>query len=131
MFKNIFSFNGRIRRTEYGISFIIYLFCYLIIFLSSVGANGAKIAVLAYIPLIWFLWAQGAKRCHDVGNSGWFQIIPLYFFWLLFQDGDVGENQYGDNPKELGSFDPDQYESPFPDKPTTKDSYSHPEENED
>lgn len=31
MFKNPFSFNGRIKRTEYGISFVIYLSLYLFV----------------------------------------------------------------------------------------------------
>jgi uncharacterized membrane protein YhaH (DUF805 family) len=47
----------------------------------------------------WFLYAQGAKRCHDLGNNGWWQIIPLYIFWLLFAKGDLLENKYGINPK--------------------------------
>jgi uncharacterized membrane protein YhaH (DUF805 family) len=50
--------------------------------------------------MIWFLWAQNAKRCHDRGNSGWYQLIPFYFLVLLFGDGEEGENEYGDNPKE-------------------------------
>ena len=86
MFSSPFSFDGRIGRTEYGISIIIY-----VIVLTSVNAIVASgdvpIIGLAYIPMLWFLWAQGAKRCHDVGNNGWWQIIPFYVFWLLFQDG--------------------------------------------
>ena len=40
------------------------------------------------------------KRCHDLGNSGWFQLIPLYGFWMIFQDGIKGNNEYGINPKD-------------------------------
>ncbi|WP_295717383.1 DUF805 domain-containing protein [Mucilaginibacter sp.] len=123
MFKNLFSFDGRIRRTEYGISFIIYFISYLTIRLSSEGSGGMKILLFAFIPLLWFLWSQGAKRCHDLGKSGWWQLIPFYCLWLLFQDGDLGENEYGDNPKGLEPFDPEQYESPFPDKPTIGGEY--------
>lgn len=100
MFKNSFSFEGRIRRTEYGISIIIYAVIAVIINLLIGASNGdAAFLVIAYIPLLWFLWAQGAKRCHDLGNSGWWQLIPFYGLWLLFQDGNPGINQYGENPK--------------------------------
>jgi uncharacterized membrane protein YhaH (DUF805 family) len=104
MFKNPFSFDGRIRRTEFGLSFIIYLIAYAIFMgmASSAGdQSGLGIIFILLIPMIWFLWAQGAKRCHDLGNSGWWQIIPFYLLWLLFQDGQYGSNQYGDNPKGI------------------------------
>ena len=104
MFKKPFSFTGRIRRLEYGISFIIYFAWLLLIEVASESPNlsqGAAIMLLmSYIPMIWFLWAQNCKRCHDRGNSGWYQLIPFYFFVLLFGDGEPGENEYGTNPKE-------------------------------
>jgi uncharacterized membrane protein YhaH (DUF805 family) len=116
MFQNLFSFEGRIRRTEYGISAVIYFICYLIIVGITEASQGTgKMIFIAFIPLLWFFWSQGAKRCHDLGNTGWYQIIPFYFLWLLFKEGDLGENEYGDNPKGLGpSFDPEDYQSPFP-----------------
>lgn len=104
MFKNPFSFEGRIRRTEYGISLIIYTIAYILsVIISGIGEEGAVLSLIFFIPLLWFLWAQGAKRCHDVGNSGWWQLIPFYGFWLLFQDGQYGSNQYGENPKGIAS----------------------------
>jgi uncharacterized membrane protein YhaH (DUF805 family) len=101
MFKNSFSFEGRIRRTEYGISCIIYgVVMGLVNVVIASNSDAAAVGIL-YIPAIWFFWAQGAKRCHDLGNNGWWQIIPFYGLWLLFQDGELGQNQYGDNPKGL------------------------------
>ena len=104
MFKRPFSFNGRIRRLEYGISFIIFSIWYVVIDVMSKSSDPSPAAsifiLISFIPMIWFLWAQNAKRCHDRGNSGWYQLIPFYFFVLLFGDGDEGENEYGDNPKE-------------------------------
>jgi uncharacterized membrane protein YhaH (DUF805 family) len=96
MFNAPFSFNGRIRRTEYGISFIIYICAYVII---TAVAKSFSILFVAFIPLVWFLWAQGAKRCHDRGNTGWYQIIPFYVFWMLFAEGDNKSNEYGKSPK--------------------------------
>ena len=104
MFKRPFSFKGRIRRLEYGISFIIYFVWYIIFEIAAVSPNlsqGTAIFLLiTIIPAIWFVWAQSCKRCHDRGNSGWYQLIPFYFFILLFGEGDEGVNEYGDNPKE-------------------------------
>lgn len=101
MFKNPFSFDGRIRRMEYGVTFIIYVVFYAIstALMQAAGGAGALIGLVLIIPMVWFLWAQGAKRCHDVGRSGWWQLIPFYFFVLLFQDGDGGKNEFGSNPK--------------------------------
>lgn len=102
MFKNPFSFEGRIRRTEYGLTLIIYVVLATIINLIIEESRGdAGLLGLAYIPMLWMLWAQGAKRCHDVGNSGWWQLIPFYALWLIFQDGQPGANQYGENPKGI------------------------------
>ena len=99
MFENAFSFDGRIRRTEYGISVIIYAVITVVINLIAGANSDASFVFIFYIPALWFLWSQAAKRCHDVGNSGWWQLIPLYGFWLLFQEGELGQNQYGNNPK--------------------------------
>lgn len=104
MFKRIFSFKGRIRRTEYGLSYIIFLIWYLI-FMSVTEMNDvtpvlALLIILTIVPAYWFLWAQGAKRCHDRGNSGWYQIIPFYFLIMLFGGSEDGINDYGTNPKE-------------------------------
>ena len=102
MFKNPFSFKGRIRRTEYGLSFIIYAIpsSFLNVLAETDASGGfAIVAFLFYIPLLWFIWAQGAKRCHDRNNSGIFQIIPFYFLWMLFAEGDLSDNEYGSDPK--------------------------------
>jgi len=110
MFKNPFSFDGRIRRTEYGLSHLMAIFgLFIIAFIfgligGSLNADDDSITaslILVYIPYFWFVWAQGAKRCHDLGNSGWWQLIPFYGLWLLFQDGQPGSNQYGENPKGI------------------------------
>ena len=114
MFKNPFSFKGRIRRTEYGLSLLII---YLISFAIAPPGNNYNIFILLDFSMVntiilislvggivgWFFFAQGAKRCHDIGCSGWYQLIPFYMLWMLFGKGDNGENKYGLNPKEMSN----------------------------
>ena len=95
MFKKPFSFDGRIRRTEFGISFII---CYIahICLVGLMDLNG----YIFCIPFFFFFFAQAAKRSHDMDKSGWFTFIPLYNpFFLLFREGTIGANKYGKDPK--------------------------------
>ena len=110
MFTAPFSFNGRIRRLEYGLSLLIAGFAYsFVMTIIGVTANGPSdelssvlfiiIGLPAMFAFYWFLFAQGAKRCHDVGWSGWMQIIPLIPLFLLFKEGNTGSNEYGLNPK--------------------------------
>jgi len=100
MFKNPFSFNGRIRRSEYGISLIIYFASFLIVGNILDGNQKHDFIGFVIIPLFWFLLSQGAKRCHDRNHSGWYQIIPFYVLWMMFGEGTADSNEYGANPKE-------------------------------
>ena len=101
---------------EYGISLIIYNILVMLVQMPmqlanlylQTDPNGTAFGVFAItyllflimlIPLAWFMLAQGAKRCHDRGCSGWWQLVPFYYFWLLFADGVPGSNEYGENPK--------------------------------
>ena len=105
MFSSPFSFTGRIRRLEYSISLII--FCIVVVLtmeLLEKRGVGEMFVFIFIFPSLWFLLAQGTKRCHDYGNSGWLQLIPYYNpFALIFASGNIGDNEYGSNPKGLNS----------------------------
>ena len=98
MFKNIFSFEGRIRRSEYGISLIIHWTFWAIITGIKTSTNNDGIGLL-YLVSLFFIWAQAAKRCHDLSKNGWWQLVPFYMLWMLFQEGFSGINEYGPSPK--------------------------------
>ena len=75
MFKHIFSFEGRIRRLEYGLTFLFYFLLYYlpmkVIPSEDLSAGFATFWLLLLVPVMWIVYAQGAKRCHDMGHSGW------------------------------------------------------------
>ena len=76
----------------------------VVIDLGAVTTLGGVFILLSLIPLYWFILAQGAKRCHDLGNSGLYQLIPFYGFLTVLEDGDEGENEYGFDPKGRNIF---------------------------
>lgn len=100
MFKNIFSFSGRIRRTEYALS---YLLVFVLMLGWSLIINYFEVfglyVILQLIAIYWFLFSQGSKRCHDMGKSGFYQLIPFYFFAMVFSEGENRRNKYGQDPK--------------------------------
>jgi uncharacterized membrane protein YhaH (DUF805 family) len=102
MFRRPFSFEGRIRRTEYGLTVLIYYAFVFILEIADTALNSDGIVYLALIPALWFMLAQGTKRCHDRSHHGGWQLIPFYMLWMLFADGDPHTNKYGEDPKGRG-----------------------------
>lgn len=109
MFSHAFSFSGRIRRLEFGLSYII---CVVLNVLLSGAVENTPLLGLLSIPFLWFLWAQMSKRFHDIGYSGWrifTLLIPIYnivvLLMLFFKDGEPCENDYGKNPKGRDIYD--------------------------
>lgn len=108
MFRAPFSFDGRIRRTEYVLSLAIYYAYYLVAAVLYALNDLFGFLFIGIVGAIWFLLAQGTKRCHDRGNSGLYQIIPLYGLIMMFGDSDYGFNEYGPNPKDQGNISIDE-----------------------
>ncbi|MDD6668752.1 MAG: DUF805 domain-containing protein [Bacteroidales bacterium] len=94
--KRYAEFEGRSRRSEYW-------WAYLMTFILGIIPGVNYIAWLAcIIPSL----AIGVRRLHDIGKSGWnllLGLIPLagaiiLIIWFC-QDGQVGPNEYGEDPK--------------------------------
>lgn len=103
IFKNTLTSEGRIRRAEFIVSLLIFLIVQVIIIEITLIGDYTNFFIVLSLPLLYFLVMQGVKRCHDRGNSGWFQLIPFYVFWMLFADSQYGVNKYGLNPKGIGN----------------------------
>lgn len=84
MFAHPFSYKGRIRRKEYCWSHVIAIVAGLILqfLVQAIPYLFTLIlALILTIPLFWFITAQGSKRCHDYGDSGWKQfnfLLPAF-----------------------------------------------------
>jgi uncharacterized membrane protein YhaH (DUF805 family) len=121
--KNYVTFSGRARRKEYWM-FVLFnlIFAIVAMILDNIfgttfkleTAFGSQGLPYGYIYLLYILavflpaLAVAVRRLHDVGKSGWFFLIVLIplvgAIWLLVLfclDGNPGENEYGENPKNL------------------------------
>ena len=113
--KQYADFSGRARRKEY---WIFSLINYIIIFFLYIRQIVMIESTLWLIfPIIFFLYAVAVflpglavniRRLHDIGKSGWWYLIYLIpiigAIWLtvlMCLDSEPGENQWGENPKEI------------------------------
>lgn len=63
---------------------------------EPIDDSGFLLLVLCLqIPLLWLIICTNSKRCHDLGWSGWCQLIPFIGIVLLFFPGDKENNEYG------------------------------------
>ena len=80
MFAHPFSYKGRIRRKEFCLSLLITFVVGMLLQILVQAFPSLYMLIFALvlvIPAIWFITAQGAKRCHDYGDSGWKQFNYL------------------------------------------------------
>ena len=110
-FRNYAKFSGRSSRSAYWFWLLWSLLITLVIEVLRASIGG-ELSPIDIIDLIWSLaillptFALGARRLHDVGRSGWWQLIPLtivgiipYLIWVL-RAGDSEANKYGDNVEQ-------------------------------
>jgi uncharacterized membrane protein YhaH (DUF805 family) len=104
--KKYATFSGRARRQEFWmfalINFVIAVILSALDMALGIGLLSGLYALGVLIPSI----AVGARRLHDTGRTGWWQLIALIPFigvivLIIFfvMDSNPGDNQYGPNPK--------------------------------
>jgi uncharacterized membrane protein YhaH (DUF805 family) len=70
--------------------------------LEADESSGLLMVLVAFSGVIasgWIGLAAAVKRCHDLGQNGFYRLIPLYGIFLIFIDGTPWENEYGPDPK--------------------------------
>ncbi|WP_313808354.1 DUF805 domain-containing protein [Flavobacterium sp.] len=117
VFNNYATFTGRARRQEYWyfiLMNVIIVFAFFVpMFAFSdmnaivgpwtiVGLSGYAIAMI--LPTLALI----SRRLHDIGKSGWYYFVrfipvigPIWFLIMMCTAGDVGSNQYGNDPKQI------------------------------
>ncbi len=80
-------FSGKATRKEY---WTFYLF-YLVVNFAAGFVGSSLVENLVTLGLITPLVACGARRMHDVGKSGWFQVVPFYNLYLLVQPSALAQ----------------------------------------
>lgn len=110
---NYANFNGRARRKEYWFFMLFYYVLYFLFFgLAYIASFFAIFNVIMAFGLLVPSIAVSIRRMHDSGKSGWFMLVPFYNLYLALKAGDIGTNQYGEDPKnpdmmkldEIGKF---------------------------
>jgi uncharacterized membrane protein YhaH (DUF805 family) len=98
--KNLFSIKGLASRTEYFIIFLIYflwLGFYLIRYSADfaedeINFNGSILSFLILMILMILLTTASIRRLHDMGYSGWWQILvclmPILIIGLILLPGE-------------------------------------------
>jgi len=99
--KKYADFSGRARRKEYWMFVLIYMVINIILAILGLDIISMIVGLALLIPSI----SIGARRLHDTGRSGWWQLIyfvPLIglivMIVFLVQDSH-DDNDYGINPK--------------------------------
>lgn len=110
-FDSLISFSGRSRRTRYWLtsffcSGVMIALVFMGAILSGGDEGGAAFGyILGIIPCMAISLANGTKRLHDLGHTGWLQLllfIPFINFglgiYMAFFEGQRFDNQYGPSP---------------------------------
>lgn len=106
-------FNGRASRSEYWWFYLVLaIYAMLVGVIASMlgigGKDGPDVAMgIAMLPFLIPSFAAGARRLHDTGLSGWWQllgVVPLIGYIatvvLLARAGEPGTNRFGEPPAE-------------------------------
>jgi uncharacterized membrane protein YhaH (DUF805 family) len=93
-------FNGRAARPEFWWFMLAQFILHVILGMISPALDG-----LAALALLIPSLAAGSRRLHDIGKSGWLQLLGLIpiIGWILLiywcaQPGEPGDNKYGAAP---------------------------------
>ena len=105
--KKYADFTGRARRKEYWLYLLFYFIFSVLVNVIDLSLGTIFIGTIYSLALLLPSLAMGARRLHDTGRSGWWQLlnfIPIIGWIILivfFVQDSEDENEYGPNPKAV------------------------------
>ena len=121
----LFSFQGRMGRLRYFLTFLITTVVYyailIAIVMGGIGVSvafrqttffiiGLLLALILFVIYVFLAIAISLKRFHDLNKSAWWMLtlcIPFYNTYvalgLWLQCGTEGPNKYGQDPLPVGA----------------------------
>jgi uncharacterized membrane protein YhaH (DUF805 family) len=104
-FKQYAEFSGRATRKQYWMFILIYMVIYISLAVIDAVLGTLVLALIFSLVLAAPSISIAARRLHDTGRSGWWQLlllIPLLgtiiLIVFLAQDSE-GDNEYGVKPE--------------------------------
>ncbi len=111
-------FDGRARRKEYWMFVLFNVITSIILGIvdriigTDYGSSGSGMLSSIYsLAVLLPTIGVAIRRMHDTNRSGWWILINLipcigwiWFIVLAAQEGGVGDNQYGPDPKAAERF---------------------------
>ncbi len=103
--KRYAEFSGRARRKQYWMFILFYFIFSIVVSIVDSILGTAFLGMIFGLAMLVPSLAIGARRLHDTGRTGWWQLIYLVpliglivMIVFLVQDSHP-DNEYGPNPK--------------------------------
>jgi uncharacterized membrane protein YhaH (DUF805 family) len=70
-------FNGRTKTRDYWMFFLFYTIFYILVIIVDAFLTGGVFTSIYLLALLIPNLSIGARRLHDIGRSGWWQLVVL------------------------------------------------------
>ncbi|HET7268449.1 MAG TPA: DUF805 domain-containing protein [Oleiagrimonas sp.] len=112
---NYANFTGRARRQEYWMYTLVNCIIAVVLYVLAIALRGNALGAIFMVAYALYALAVlipglavAARRLHDTGRSGWWQLIALVPFVggiillvFLVLEGHQGSNEFGGDPKAV------------------------------
>lgn len=94
-------FNGRARRKEYWMFFLLSIGIALALSFVERILHTVVLTTLYQLAVLVPSVAVGVRRMHDTDHSGWWFLFPIVNLVFAVQEGQPGGNRFGPDPKAV------------------------------